>query len=63
MPKRSFAMRLSPSLHRFLARESSSGFVLAICTLFALIIANSPLGAAYDSFFHLKVGPFSLQHW
>ncbi|RZA06630.1 MAG: Na+/H+ antiporter NhaA, partial [Proteobacteria bacterium] len=33
------------------------------CTLFALIIANSPLGAAYDSFFHLKVGPFSLQHW
>jgi NhaA family Na+:H+ antiporter len=29
----------------------------------ALIVANSPLGPAYEHALHAKIGPLSLQHW
>jgi len=46
--------------------ESASGIVLLICTAIALLAANSPYAAAYDSFWHQKlrfaVGGFELSH-
>jgi Na+:H+ antiporter, NhaA family len=55
--------RLSPAFQRFFARESSAGFLLALCTVIALLIANSPLGPGYAEFLHGYIGPLSLHHW
>ena len=56
---------------QFLKVESASGVVLLICTVVALVIANSPWGGAFADFWkiHLRVslGPWeldeSLFHW
>ncbi len=58
-------------LRRFLDTEASSGAVLLVATIAALVWANSPWSAAYDSLWHTKAG-FSigslditedLRHW
>lgn len=56
---------------RFIAWESAGGLVLLICCLLALIAANGPLAAFYDSVWAteigVKVGPLALEksllHW
>jgi Na+:H+ antiporter, NhaA family len=58
-------------LERFLHVEAAGGVVLLACTVIALVIANSPLGEAYDHWWHtqvgLEIGSFhlrnSLEHW
>lgn len=47
-------MRLTKMFSNFIQNESFSGICLAISTLLALIIANSPLQNIYHEFFHLK---------
>ena len=42
------------SVRRFIASESVGGVVLALAALLALIVSNSPLGAWYDRFLHLR---------
>lgn len=58
-------------LQRFLSAETASGVVLIIAAALALVIANSPWGQDYHSFWQTKlsigVGSFShamsLEHW
>lgn len=50
-------------LERFLALEAASGILLALCTVVALILANSPWSGAYESFLHAKVAGLSVHHW
>ncbi|WP_374593270.1 Na+/H+ antiporter NhaA [Aquabacterium sp.] len=38
---------MTPALRRFLKDESSGGIVLAVAALLALVVSNSPWGAAY----------------
>jgi NhaA family Na+:H+ antiporter len=65
-----FRQALSP-IEEFIHEESSSGIVLMICALAAIIIANSPLYPMYDRILHTRLtiggGDFvlshSLQHW
>ncbi len=52
---------LSP-IEKFMHLEASSGIVLVICTLIALILANSPLSEAYEHFIHMDIG-FSFGHF
>ncbi|MWV61051.1 Na+/H+ antiporter NhaA [Helicobacter saguini] len=52
-------MRLTQALSDFIKSESFGGIFLAISTLLALIIANSPLQNLYHEFFHLRFS-FSL---
>jgi len=53
----------------FLDSEQSSGVILILCTVTALVIANSPLGEAFLAFWQTKIGPESLglrltvEHW
>jgi NhaA family Na+:H+ antiporter len=58
--------RLVEPLVRFLHVESSGGIVLLACTVVALLLANSPLEAVYESVLHtvagFSVGPFSLSN-
>jgi NhaA family Na+:H+ antiporter len=55
----------------FVHSEVTGSILLLACAITALVIANSPLGAAYDELLHTKIGvsfgeasfKLSLQHW
>jgi NhaA family Na+:H+ antiporter len=55
----------------FISKEALSGILLFLSTLFAVVIANSPLGQTYYDFWHMPLGislgelsiSMSLTHW
>jgi NhaA family Na+:H+ antiporter len=51
-------------LDRFLHNESASGLLLLACTVVALVLANSPIEAAFEHFWetplHITVGRFGI---
>ncbi len=63
--------RLVTPFEEFIHRQSSSGILLMLCAVVALIIANSPLQDAYEHLLHLPVSlnagdwdfSLSLHHW
>jgi NhaA family Na+:H+ antiporter len=56
-------MRLKSYLARFLATEASAGALLALATIIALAVANSPAAEAYFHLLHAEVWGLSLHHW
>lgn len=56
-------LKLPRTIEKFIQLEASSGIVLALAAILALLFANSPLAESYFSFIHVKVGSLSLQHW
>jgi NhaA family Na+:H+ antiporter len=63
--------RLLAPVHDFLRIEAVSGIFLVVCTVIALVLANSPLAHPYEEFLHTKIGvawgdgsfKLSLLHW
>jgi Na+:H+ antiporter, NhaA family len=63
--------RLLTPLEEFIHRQTTSGVLLMICAVIALMIANSPLHDSYEHFLHSEIslgfgeGVFSLSihHW
>ena len=63
--------RLLGPMHAFIQHSAASGILLMAATIAALVLANSPLAAAYDAVLHVELGlilgPFTLtetvQHW
>ena len=63
--------KLSQLFVEFFDSEKSSGVVLILCTLGAILIANSPIGKGFIDFWHIKLGfetnsfalNYSLEHW
>jgi Na+:H+ antiporter, NhaA family len=47
----------------FLDSEASGGIVLMLAAAAALIVANSPLSAAYFDALHQELGPLRADHW
>jgi NhaA family Na+:H+ antiporter len=47
----------------FFQSEAASGILLLAMTALALLLANSPLGAAYFGALHAYVGGLSILHW
>ena len=68
--EKSFARILTP-LEEFIHRQTTSGVLLMICAVIALIIANSPLHNEYEHFLHTQIGismgsglfSLSIHHW
>jgi NhaA family Na+:H+ antiporter len=55
--------QLTQLLKNFLQSESRSGFILIICTLISLVLANSALGASYTHLWHEPlIGSYSAEH-
>jgi NhaA family Na+:H+ antiporter len=54
---------LSNTFNKFFDSEKSSGNLLIICTVFSLVITNSPIGPAYLSFWQRNVGGLSVVDW
>ena len=58
--------KISTPFEHFIHAQTTTGMVLMVMTLFALILANTPLTEAYSNFFHTKidfnVGSWQLSH-
>lgn len=54
---------LSNTFNKFFDSEKSSGISLIICTVIAIVIANSPFGQNYLSLWHTNIWGLSLEHW
>jgi len=50
-------------LREFLDGEAAGGIILMVAAALALIVANSPLAAAYFAVLHAYLGPLSISHW
>ena len=63
--------KLTKLFTEFFESERSSGIVLILCTITAMVIANSPFGKSFLDFWHMKLGfetsgialNQSLEHW
>lgn len=60
---RGATVRPISALRAFLNNASSGGIVLMVAALAALIVANSPLAAAYFNGLHAYFGGLSVHHW
>lgn len=62
---KTFKRALTP-IEEFVHQETSSGILLMVCAIAAIVIANSPLFPLYDKILHAKVtigsGSFSMTH-
>lgn len=54
---------LTMTFRRFFEAESAGGNLLIGCTLFSILIANSPLGGGYLGLWNFKVLGLSLELW
>jgi len=50
-------------LRAFLDNASSGGIILMVAAALAILVANSPLAAAYFDGLHAYVGGLSVHHW
>jgi NhaA family Na+:H+ antiporter len=48
--------RVLRPMQEFIHNSASSGIVLMVATVLALLLANSPLAAAYDHLLHTYIG-------
>ncbi|HET9913613.1 MAG TPA: Na+/H+ antiporter NhaA [Anaerolineales bacterium] len=61
--------KLTQLFTEFFESERSSGIVLILCTIIAIVVANSPFGKSYLDFWHIKLGletialNQTLEHW
>ena len=68
--EKSFDRLLTP-LEEFIHRQTTSGVLLMICAVIALVIANGPLHEAYEHLLHIQIGfnlgsfefSLSIHHW
>jgi Na+:H+ antiporter, NhaA family len=55
--------KLSKTFTNFFNFEKAGGIVLIICTIFSLLMTNSPLGENYLKLWHFYVAGLSVEHW
>jgi NhaA family Na+:H+ antiporter len=57
-------MHAKPSLFKsFFNSEKSGGFILILCTLLSILIANSTIGDAYAGFWNTEISGHTLTEW
>lgn len=49
--------------HQISNSERNAGLLLMAAAALALLVANSPLAAAYASFLHVQLGPLTVHYW
>jgi NhaA family Na+:H+ antiporter len=56
-------MQSTKLFREFFNSEKAGGLILLFCTTISLIIANSPFGGAYHSFWQTSMAGSSIGHW
>lgn len=54
---------LSNTFNKFFDSEKSSGILLIICTIIAILLTNSPVGHDYLSLWQTDISGLKLEHW
>jgi NhaA family Na+:H+ antiporter len=54
---------MTDTIREFFKMESAGGILLVIAAAIAMMVANSPMGAAYNSFLHTYLFGMSVSHW
>jgi len=54
---------LARLFNEFFESEKAGGFILIFATIVSLVIANSPFGNEYISFWNIDAGGHSITHW
>ena len=54
---------LTNTFQRFFGSAKSSGILLIVCTVISLLITNSSSGTDYLSWWQIRAGGLSLEHW
>jgi len=57
------SVNLSNTFNNFFASEKSSGILLILCTLIAILMTNSSIGHAYLNLWQVKFSGLSLELW
>ena len=55
--------KLSKTFTNFFNSEKAGGIVLIVCTIFSLLMTNSPLGENYLKIWHFYAAGLSVEHW
>ncbi len=55
--------KISRTFNDFFDSEKSGGFLLLICTVLSLLLANSSFGAGYLSLWQVHLAGLSVEHW
>ena len=56
-------MKLTSLFTRFFNSEKTGGFILIICTLVSILLANSSLQNSYTTFWQTSFNGHSITHW
>ncbi|MCL9806860.1 Na+/H+ antiporter NhaA [Flavobacterium amniphilum] len=56
-------MKTTKLFTSFFESEKAGGIILIICTCISIFLANSTLSESYQSFWHIKIGGMSLEHY
>ncbi|HYG04681.1 MAG TPA: Na+/H+ antiporter NhaA [Chryseosolibacter sp.] len=56
-------MRLTKLFKEFFRSQKAGGIVLILCTVFSLIVTNSPLQTFYLSIWNFELGHHTITHW
>jgi len=56
-------MTLTKYIKTFLANEKSAGIILVLCTVFSLLMANSPFGLSYHHFWQIPIANEHIEYW
>lgn len=54
---------ISPAFKEFTENEKSAGMFLMVCSIVAMILANSPFSELYFGWWKTYLGPLNLSHW
>ena len=54
---------VTKTFQRFVRSGQAGGVLLLACTVCSLILANSPLSAAFETLRHARLGPLPIEHW
>ncbi|MCY7348599.1 MAG: Na+/H+ antiporter NhaA [Pyrinomonadaceae bacterium] len=55
--------KLSRSFNDFFNSEKAGGIILIVCTIFSLLLTNSPIGENYLHLWHVEIAGLSVEHW
>jgi NhaA family Na+:H+ antiporter len=56
-------MKITKLFHDFFESEKAGGFILIICTLVSLLVANSVWSESYMHLWHSQIGNQSIEYW
>lgn len=56
-------MKVNTLFKDFIESERVGGFILIVCAIISLVLANSPIGERYLDVWHIEIGNYPIEFW